>query len=85
MCHENTQVEFDFGFGRIIFGRVMPLGLRKIPLLFIFRLISPLQIDIFNSNSVYRCVMRIRRLSLNLGLVELFLAELCPLHLEKFH
>ena len=32
MCQENKQVEFEFGFGRIIFGRVMPLGLRKIPL-----------------------------------------------------
>ena len=31
VCHENTQVEFEFGFGRIIFGRVMPLGLGKIP------------------------------------------------------
>ena len=29
MGHKNTQVEFDFGSGRIIFGRVMPLGLRK--------------------------------------------------------
>ena len=25
--HENLQVKFKFGFGRIIFGRVMPLGL----------------------------------------------------------
>ena len=29
MCIENTQVLFDFGSGRIIFGRIMPLGLRK--------------------------------------------------------
>ena len=66
----NTQVEFDFGSGRIIFGRVMPLGLRKIPLIFSFRSLSPLQIDILNWNSVYRCVMRIRRLSLILGPVK---------------
>ena len=33
MCHENTQVEFEFGSGRIIFGRVMPLGLTKIPIM----------------------------------------------------
>ena len=45
MCHENMQVEFEFGSGRIIFGRVMPLGL-KIPLIFSFRSFSPLQIDI---------------------------------------
>ena len=47
MCHENTQVEFEFRSGRIIFGGVMPLGLRKIPLIFNFRSLSPLQIDIF--------------------------------------
>ena len=46
-------------------GRVMPLGLRKIPLIFSFRSLSPLQIDILNWNSVYRCVMRKRRLSSN--------------------
>ena len=39
VCHENTQVEFEFGSGRIIFGGVMPLGLRKIPLIFQFPLI----------------------------------------------
>ena len=61
MCQENTQVEFDFGSGRIIFSRVMPLGLRKIPLIFSFRSLSPLQIDILNWNSEYRCVKRIRR------------------------
>ena len=33
MCHENTQVEFEFGSSRIIFGTVMPLGLRKIPIM----------------------------------------------------
>ena len=27
MCHENKQVKFKFGSGRIIFGRVMPLEL----------------------------------------------------------
>ena len=33
MCHENMQVEFEFGSGRIIFGTVMPLALRKIPIM----------------------------------------------------
>ena len=33
MCRENTQVEFEFGSSRIIFGTVMPLGLRKIPIM----------------------------------------------------
>ena len=70
LCHENTQVEFEFGSGRILFGRVMPLGLRKIPLIFSFRSLSPLQINILSGSSVYRCVTRIRRLSLNLGPVE---------------
>ena len=32
MCHENAQVEFDFGSRRIIFATVMPLGFRKIPI-----------------------------------------------------
>ena len=31
VCHENMQVEFELKFSGIIFGRVMPLGLRKIP------------------------------------------------------
>ena len=66
MCHENMQVEFEFGSGQIIFSRVMPLGLRKIPLIFSFRSLSPLQIYILNWNSVYRCVVRICRLSSNL-------------------
>ena len=48
MCHDNTQVEFEFRSGRIIFGRVMPLGLRKISLIFSFRSLSPLLIDILN-------------------------------------
>ena len=30
MCQEDTQVEFEFGSGRIIFGRIMPqLDLEK--------------------------------------------------------
>ena len=33
MCHENTQVEFEFGSGGIIFSTVMPLGLTKIPIM----------------------------------------------------
>ena len=53
MRHENTQVKFEFGSGRVIFGRVMPLGLRKIPLIFSFRSLSPLQIPfIFSFRSL---------------------------------
>ena len=48
VCHENTQVEFECGSGRIIFDRVMSLRRRKIPFIFSFRLISPLQIDFLN-------------------------------------
>ena len=48
MCQEDKQVQFEFVSGRIIFGRIMPLGLRKIPLIFSFRLLSPLLIDILN-------------------------------------
>ena len=33
MCLKITQVEFEFGSSRIIFGTVMPLGLRKIPII----------------------------------------------------
>ena len=33
MCQENTQVEFEYGSGRIIFGKIMPLGLQKIPIM----------------------------------------------------
>ena len=43
-----TQVEFEFGSGRKIFGRVMPLGLRKIPIIFSFCSLFPLQIDNLN-------------------------------------
>ena len=69
------DVSWECGWDRIwvrsiTFGRVMPLGLRKIPLIFSFRTLSPLQIDILNWNLVYRCVMRIRRLSSNLGPVD---------------
>ena len=45
--------------------------------------INMIKLDILNWNSVYRCVKRIRRLSLTLGRVQLFSAELCPLDLEK--
>ena len=45
---ENTKVEFDIVAGRIIVGRVMPLGLRKISIIFSFRSLSTLQIDILN-------------------------------------
>ena len=38
----------NFGSPGKIFDRVMPLGLRKIPLIFSFRSLSPLQIDILN-------------------------------------
>ena len=48
------------------FQQSYALGLRKIPLIFSFRSLSPLQIDIFNWNVVYRSVRRIRRLSSNL-------------------
>ena len=48
ICHENTHVEFEFGSGRIIFCRVMPLGLIKIQLIFSFPSLFPLQIDILN-------------------------------------
>ena len=37
-----------FASGQIIFGRVMPLWLRKIALTFSFRSLSPLQFDIWN-------------------------------------
>ena len=60
----------------------MSLGLRKLPIVFSFRYISQLQVDI--SNSVYRRFVRIRRSSSNLVPVEYFLAELCPLDLKKF-
>ena len=33
MCQEDTQVEFDLWSGRIIFGRIMPLDLEKIPIM----------------------------------------------------
>ena len=48
VCHVNPQADIEFGSGRIIFGRVMPFGLRKIPLIFSFRSLSPILIDIVN-------------------------------------
>jgi hypothetical protein len=31
MYHEEMQVKFEFGFGSIIIGEVIALGLRKLP------------------------------------------------------
>ena len=78
MCHENMQVEFEIWSGQIISGRVMPLGLRKIPLYLQFPLIISITNWHFKLKFVYRCVTRIRRLSLNLGQVELFFGRIIP-------
>ena len=75
----------QFGSGRLIFVRVMPLGLRKIPLIFSFRSLSPFKNWHFELKFLCRFFTRIRRLSSTLGLVEQFSAELCPLDLVKFH
>ena len=34
VCRETMQVEFEFGLVEFFFGRVLPLGLKKIPLIF---------------------------------------------------
>ena len=62
MCHENRHVDFEYGSGRISCGRVMPIGLRKIPICIGFRSLSASQMNILNWNSVYtcRCVTKIR-------------------------
>ena len=56
------HVDFEYGSGRIIFGRVMPFGIRKIPICIGFRSLSASQMNMLNRNSVYtcRCVMKIR-------------------------
>ena len=33
MCHENMHFEFELGSGRIVFGRVILLGVRIIPIM----------------------------------------------------
>ena len=33
MCQEDTQIEFDFGSGRIISAELCPLDLKKIPIM----------------------------------------------------
>ena len=69
MYQENTQVKFEFGSGQIIFGRVMPLGLRKVSTNYIFRS-SESFVDTLRSNLVVRYIRGKRRSSSNLGLVE---------------
>ena len=76
------QVKFEFGSSGIIFGRDMPLGLRKIPIIFSFCSLSPSQIDILNCNLIHKCVMIICRSSLNLVMAKEFSAELWPLDLN---
>ena len=46
MCHENRHVDFEYGSGWIICGRVMPFGLGKIQFLYW----SPLIICITNEH-----------------------------------
>ena len=83
MCHDNTQVEFEFGFRWIIFGRVMPLGLIKIQLIISSRSLSPLLIDILNWNSEYRCVKRIRKVEFEFGSSRIIFGRIMPLGLRK--
>ena len=66
----------------LIFSRVMPLWHKKIPIIFTFRSLSPLQIDVFNWNMVYRCVTRIRSLSSNFGCSRRIFGRVMPLGLE---
>jgi hypothetical protein len=53
ICHRNAQVNWKFGHGLMIFGRVMLLSLWKYYEIFSFRSLSPQQLDIFNSNLIY--------------------------------
>ena len=78
MYHENTQVEYEFGSGWIIFGRVMPLALKKIQIISGCHSLSPSFMDIFNWNSECTCVTRIHRSSSDMVLFQLFSAMLWP-------
>ena len=74
------QVKFTFGSSLIIFGTVMTLWLRKIPIIIGFRLLSPSQIDILNWHSVYRMMCH-ENMQVKL---ESDSGRLMPFDLEKF-
>ena len=82
MCNEKTQIKFEFGSNRILFGLVMSLGLRKLPIVFSFRSISPSQIDISNSKFGIQMSRENTQVKFELGSDrKLFSAELWPLYL----
>ena len=60
MCRESVQVNFQFGSGRISFGRVMPFDLKKILIILGFRSLSPSHMDILNRNTSWKYAGRVR-------------------------
>jgi hypothetical protein len=79
----NAKVKIKFGYGSMVFGRVMSLSLWKEYEILSFCLFSPQQCYIFNSNLTYGYVKGMRRSSSNLVMVRWFLAKLCPFHFEN--
>jgi hypothetical protein len=65
ICYEEIQVKFEFGYGSMNFGRVMPLLLWKWYEIFSFRSLSPQWYYTFNSKLTYmdtskKCVGQVR-------------------------
>jgi hypothetical protein len=84
ICHETIQVKFEFGYGSLIFGIVMPLSLWKLYEIFSFCWLSPNSIIITHSNLTYGCVKGMPRPSSNLVMVKWFLQIYkCPFDFKK--
>jgi hypothetical protein len=72
MYHEEMQIKFEYGWGSIIIGEVIALGLWKLhenQSLFI----SQWLFNGFKLYLLYRCIMKGCRLSSNMGAVRLLL------------
>ena len=79
LFHENTR-----NSGRIFFGIVIPLWLRKMHFIFSFRSLSPLQIDILNWNSLYICVCHNNtKIEFECGSGQIIFGIVMPLRLGK--
>jgi hypothetical protein len=73
--HRNMQVTFEFGHGRMIFDRAIPLEIN-----FTFRSLTFVWMYVYGSNCMCRFIIGIWRSSSNLVLVHRFFTELSLLN-----
>ena len=78
LCFYERQIKFELGYGRIIFGRVMPLWLWKFVIIHSFPHFSPTCFDIFSWNLEYDFAVINLRSSSSVVNFRQFLFELCP-------